>query len=100
MRGVFFKLRIRTTSLVFDNFSPFDSTANNIVNFEGEQKRLSLSIEKEVSRGGRKSPCQIGKTYLVVKIMVLVNPVFESQVGENVRALGYKDLAYRVPEGK
>ena len=58
MRGVFFKLRIRTTSLVFDNFSPFDSTANNIVNFEGEQKRLSLSIEKEVSREGRQSQCQ------------------------------------------
>lgn len=31
--------------------------------------------------------------------MVLVNPVFESQVGENVGALGDENLAHRVPVG-
>ena len=64
-------------------------------NKNGYHYQLKKRFQEEAARAHAR-----GKTYLVVKIMVLVNPVFESQVGENVSALGYKDLTDRVPKGK
>ena len=37
-------------------------------------------------------------SYLVIEVMVLIDPVFQGEVGEDIGALRNEDLAHRVPE--